>query len=186
MADLVLATERLDLRPVSEADLPWLLAEMNTPEVMRHLGGSRSEEAVAKNLADDLAAMAEGTCIRWTIWNRETQRRIGRTGLFRVRSPAAPDGLRGQREIGWSLASACEGQGYATEAARAVLAHAFDTLGFEVIYAQASDNNGPSTRLMARLGLSRVPEFDYDDPDYERQENPTRVYRLTRAQWSTQ
>ncbi|RIV92294.1 N-acetyltransferase [Aurantiacibacter xanthus] len=186
MADLILATERLDLRPVSEADLPWLLAEMNTPEVMRHLGGPRSEQAVTENLAADLAAMAEGRCIRWTIWHRDSQCRVGRTGLFFIRSAAAPDGLRGQREIGWSLASAHEGYGYATEAARAALAYAFETMGAEAVYAQASDHNGPSTRLMARLGLLRVPDFDYDDPDYERQENPTRVYGLTRAQWSTQ
>ena len=186
MADLALATERLDLLPVSEADLPWLLAEMNTPEVMRHLGGPRSEEVLAETLAADLLAFEEGNYIRWTIWHRDRRCRVGRTGLFHVRSEAAPDGLRGQREIGWSLASSHEGNGYATEAARAVLACAFDRFGCEAVYAQASDNNGPSTRMMARLGLSRVPELDYDDPEYEPVENPTRVYRLTRAQWSEQ
>ncbi|OYX65617.1 MAG: hypothetical protein B7Y88_08195 [Sphingomonadales bacterium 32-64-17] len=186
MADLVLATERLDLRPVSEADLSWLLAEMNTPAVMRHLGGPRSEQAVRESLAADLAALADATYIRWTIWHRDAQCRVRRTGLFHVRSPAAPGGLRGQREVGWSLASAHEGHGYATEAARAVLAYAFETAGCEAVYAQASDNNGPSTRMMARLGLTRVPEFDYDDPEYEPEENPTRVYRVTRSQWSVQ
>lgn len=185
MADHALATERLDLLPVAQADLPWLLAEMNTPEVMRHLGGPRSKQAVEESLATDIAAWADKSYMRWTIWHRETQCRVGRIGLFNVRAAAAPEHLRGQREIGWSLASPHTGKGYATEAARAALAHAFDRLGNEVVYAQTSDNNAGSSRLMARLGLSRASEFDYDDPEYEPAENPTRVYRITRAQWSS-
>ncbi|WP_137680460.1 GNAT family N-acetyltransferase [Aurantiacibacter suaedae] len=186
MAERSLVTERLDLRPVTEADLPWLLAEMNTAEVMRHLGGPRSDEAIAESVAIDLAAMAEGSGIRFTIWLRDSQCRVGRTGLLTVRSPAAPDGLRGQPEIGWSLASAYEGQGYATEAARALLAYGFEILGLAAVYAQASDANVGSTRLMGRLGLLRAAGLDYNDPEYAPEENPTRVYRLTREQWSKQ
>lgn len=179
----MIETERLILRPPVPDDLPWVLANMNTPAVMRHLGGVRLAATVADRLASDIADVAESGSGRWIVWLRGEDRRIGRCGLFRMSSEAAPEALRGQPEIGWTLAEAYWGQGYATEAARAVLAHGFRTLGHSVIYSQTSASNRASTQLMARLGLERMARLDYVDPDYPPADNPTTVYRLTRAVW---
>jgi RimJ/RimL family protein N-acetyltransferase len=178
MSDAVLATERLILRPPVQEDLPWVLEAMNTPAVMRHLAGVREPDAVAESLADDIAAFHSGGYQRWTVWLRDAAVRVGRVGLFHLRSPGAPPALRGQREIGWTFAEDHWGRGYATEAARAVIAHAFGPLGLPVLYSQTSTSNAASTRMMQRLGFTRRPEFDYVDPDYPPQDNPTTLWSM--------
>ncbi len=179
MADGALATERLVLRPPVPEDLPWLLEHMNTLAVLRYLGGQvRSPEAVAESLAADIAAFGSGGHQRWTVWLRDGAVRMGRVGLFHLRSPAAPPELQGQREIGWTFAQGHWGMGYATEAARAVIGYAFGTLGLPVLYSQTSDSNAASTRMMQRLGFTRRAEFDYVDPDYPAADNPTTVWSM--------
>ena len=176
----MIETERLILRPPVVDDLPWVLENMNTPAVMRHLGGVRLAATVAERLASDIADVAETGSGRWILWLRDENRRIGRCGLFRVSSQAAPETLREQPEIGWTLAEAYWGRGYASEAARAVLCFGFETMGHPVIYSQTSESNRASTRLMERLGLERMPALDYVDPDYPAADNPTTVYRMSR------
>ncbi|MFO6446689.1 GNAT family N-acetyltransferase [Erythrobacter sp. NE805] len=179
MAESTLATERLILRPPAAEDLGWLLAEVNTPQVMRHLAGVRTPEQVAESLADDIAAFdAPDGHRRWTVWLADDATRVGRVGLFHVRSPAAPPVLQGQREIGWTFAEAHWGQGYATEAARAVIVHAFAALRLPVLWSQTSDSNAASTRMMRRLGFTPRPELGYVDPDYPPQDNPTTVWSM--------
>ncbi|GGD61645.1 GNAT family N-acetyltransferase [Aurantiacibacter arachoides] len=184
MADS-LATDRLVLRPPTADDLPFLLAEMNTPMVMRYLGGEVFTEAdVTSRLQADIDAFGrDDGWKRWTIFRRDDNARVGRCGLFRVRMKAAPDALRGQPEIGWTLAEAYWGKGFATEAARAVLNHAFADL--PEVYAQTSDSNAASTRVMQRLGFERRHDLGYVDPDYPPRDNPTTVWSLTTDAWGT-
>lgn len=179
MADGEIATERLILRPPALEDLPWICESMNTPAVMRYLGGEiLTPVAVEESLAADCAAFWSGGHQRWTIWLRDGDCRVGRCGLFHTRSPAAPPALCGQREIGWMLAEPHWGKGYATEAAQAVLDYAFATLGLPHIYSQTSDSNLASTRMMQRLGFTRRAQLDYVDPDYPPADNPTTVWLL--------
>lgn len=178
-----LETPRLILRPPVAEDLPWLLATMNTDAVMRHLAGVRTAEEVAEGLAADIAAFATpGGHRRWTVWLRDgperASERVGRVGLFHVRSPAAPSALQGQREIGWTFAESHWGKGYATEAAERALGFAFGDMGLPRIFSQTSESNVGSTRMMQRLGFTFRPELGYDDPDYPPQDNPTTVWSL--------
>ncbi len=184
MGEGVLVTERLILRPPVAEDLPWLLAAMNTEPVMRHLAGVRSAQEVEEGLAADIAAFTapDGHC-RWTVWLRDAggdrgETRVGRVGLFHVRSRAAPPALQGQREIGWTFAQAHWGKGYATEAATGALGFAFGSLGVPCLYAQTSTSNLGSTRMMHRLGFTFRPELGYVDPDYPPEDNPTTVWSL--------
>lgn len=182
----MIETVRLVLRPPSEDDLPFILSDINTVSMMRHLGGeARPVDDVAKSHAEDIAAFSDGSYQRWTVWLKAEQRRIGRVGLFYVRAKAAPEKLRGQREIGWMLAEAHQGRGLATEAVRAVLDHGFDVLDLPLIYAQTSDSNAASTRMMQRLGFERCADFDYVDPDYPAPDNLTTVYRMGRGAWAS-
>lgn len=180
MADGVLTTERLILRPAEAGDLQWILEAMNTRAVLRHLGGEpRSDETVAEALAADIAAFGTaGGHRRWTAVRRDTGEPVGRFGLFTIRSEAAHETLRGQPEIGWMLAEPFWGQGYAGEAARAVLAYAFGELGLPTVFSQTSESNAGSTRMMHRLGFTARPELGYHDPDYPDADNPTTVWSL--------
>ncbi|MFC0589783.1 GNAT family N-acetyltransferase [Novosphingobium aquiterrae] len=181
----MIESARLVLRPPQHSDLPFILAEINTPGMMRYLGGKvRDADEVATGLTADIAAFAAGTWRRWTVFRRDDDCPIGRVGLFVVQTEAAPAVLLGQHEIGWMLAQDHQGQGYATEAAQAVLGYGFAQLAFPSIHAQTSDSNTESTRMMARLGFSRAQELDYVDPAYPAADNPTTVYRLAPEAWN--
>ncbi len=56
------------------------------------------------------------------------------------------------------------GQGYASEGARACLAHGFDTLGLQEIISFTVPANLRSRAVMERLGLRHHPEEDFDHP----------------------
>ncbi|EDL49831.1 GNAT family N-acetyltransferase [Erythrobacter sp. SD-21] len=184
MADPVLTTERLILRPPEAGDLPFVQAQMNTPAVMRFLGGTpRSEDEVAASFQVDLEAFASGDHRRWTVWSKDRDCRVGGCGLFRVYTEAAPDALKGEHEIGWTLAEPFWGRGYATEAAREVLVFDFGEQGLAHIYSQTSESNQPSTRMMQELGFTHLPQLGYVDPLYPPRDNPTTVWRLTGEEW---
>ena len=185
VADAVLETERLILRRFREADLgPWL-AHLNTPEVRAHLGGVVPEDEMTAKFARQKAAWDDGKGGWLAIERKSDGEFLGYCGFGPITTEVAPEELRGTTEIGWTLRADCWGQGYATEAARAVVAKAFDT-GLALICSQTSEANRGSWRVMERLGMERAEALDYDDPAYPPEENPTKVYRLTREAWEAQ
>ena len=100
--------------------------------------------------------------------------------------PFLPDGTV---EIGWRLAPEYWGHGYVTEAAKALLAFAFNELGLEEIVSFAVPNNRRSTAVMERLGMRADPSGDFDHPevpdthpDFKR----LLLYRLARKDWKAQ
>jgi len=182
----VLETDRLIIRRFREADLaPWL-THLNTPQVRAHLGGVVSAEEMSGKFARQSASWGDGKG-GWLAIERQTDGEfLGYCGFGPITTEAAPEDLRGTTEIGWTLRSDCWGHGYATEAARAVLAMAFERFGLPVVCSQTSEANRGSWRVMERLGMERAEELDYDDPAYPPEENPTKVYRLTREAWEAQ
>ena len=67
-------------------------------------------------------------------------------------------------EIGWRMARAHWGRGYATEAARAALADGFGRAGLRQVVAFTAMGNQPSRRLMERAGMTRDLAGDFDHP----------------------
>ena len=180
----MIASDRLILRVPDAADLGWQIAELNSPSVMRHLGGPRAESAIHESFESNRAALIEGNLGFWTVTLRDTGEPIGKCGLSWIDAPTAPAEIRGGAQIGWTLAEPFWGHGYASEAARAVIAHGFNALDLPVIWSQTSDSNHASTRVMARLGFERCSALDYSDPDYPPEDNPTTVCRITRKSWA--
>ncbi len=172
-----LHTDRLLIRRWRESDLaPW--AAMNAdPEVRQHLGEplsrERSDESVARFEAD-FDRRGYGW---WAVEVRETGEFIGFAGLDEVDEEVPFTGV----EIGWRLARSAWGHGYATEAARAVLAFGFDTLRLPEILAVTTASNLRSQAVMTRLGMTRDPADDFDDPSApEGPLRPNVVFRLAR------
>lgn len=86
-------------------------------------------------------------------------------------------------EIGWRLARAAWGEGYATEAARASLAFGFEEIGLDQIVSFASAGNMRSRAVMERVGMTRNPDDDFDHPGLP-DADPLRrhvLYRIDRA-----
>ncbi len=181
----MIETERLILRAPQPGDLAWQLEWLNTPAVMRFLGGqTRPPEAVAAGCERNAADMARGEPAFWTVVLREGDHIIGKCGLSRIAEEPAPPAIKGGIQIGWSLAEPFWGLGLAGEAARAVLDFGFATYPVSEIWTQTSDSNAASTRMMARMGLTRQKQLSYLDPDYPPADNPTIVYRIGREEWA--
>ena len=172
-----LRTERLLLRSWRESDLdPW--AALNSdPEVRRYMAGMPSRErtdAGAARFQADLDARGWGF---WAVEVRATGEFIGFTGLDPVEEGQPFTGV----EAGWRLARPAWGHGYATEAARAVLAFGFAELDLPEILAVTVPANRRSRAVMERLGMTYDPADDFDDPHVP--EGPLRrcvLYRLPR------
>ena len=154
----MLTTERIVLRPWRDADLEPFVAMGTDPEVMRHFP--------ALLTPDDSAAMVgrirdhfdrEGFGL-WAVEVPGIAPFVGFTGLMRPRW--RPESV----EVGWRLARAHWGSGYATEAARASLAFGFETLALAEIVSFVLPENLPSQRVMARLGMVRDWNGDFEHP----------------------
>src|SRR3569623_193301 len=182
MVEIVAESSRLVLRTEADGDQAIWLAHMNTPEVLAYLGGPKSPEKVAESFAKMREAPRDGPRFLLVALKRDGTL-IGKCGLVTIDSPAAPEVLRGRLQVGWTMRADCWGQGYGIEAARIALEMAFARHGAPVVYAQTSQRNARSWRLMENLGMERLAGLDYPDPDYPPEDNPTIVYGIHRAAW---
>jgi RimJ/RimL family protein N-acetyltransferase len=183
MAETFAQTERLVLRSEEPGDLAVWLEHMNTPAVMEKNGGVQTADKVAENFGKAAGAVAAGELPFAFVALKADGTLIGKCGLARIETPTAPEAVRGQVEIGWSLRADHWGQGYATEAATAMLAIAFERFELALVYSQTSERNLGSWRVMQRLGMTRLKDLDYEDPAFPPEDNPTMVWGLTRDSW---
>ncbi|MDT6988399.1 GNAT family N-acetyltransferase [Streptomyces lusitanus] len=169
-----LHTDRLTLRGWRDSDLePW--AAMNAdPEVRKHLGDLLTREQTDASVARFQAEFEQRGYGWWAVEVRATGEFIGFAGLDRVDDGMPFSGV----EIGWRLARTAWGKGYATEAALAVLAYGFDTLELSEILAVTTSTNMRSQAVMRRIGMTRDPADDFEDP--EAPEGPLRPNVLFR------
>jgi len=158
-----LKTDRLLLRQWRDADLdPW--AAMNAdPEVREYFPEVLTREQSAGSLELFRGELAERGWGWWALEVVATGEFIGMAGLDAVDEGLPFHGV----EIGWRLARAAWGHGYATEAARAVLAFGFDAQGLREILAVTAAGNERSQAVMRRLGMTHDPADDFDDPTVE-------------------
>jgi RimJ/RimL family protein N-acetyltransferase len=181
--DIVAETARLVLRRERPGDLDVWLEHMNTPAVMEMVGGVQPAATVAEGFARMAAADAHSLPSFYFLALKAGGTLVGKGGLSTIETAAAPGELRGAVQVGWTLRADCWGRGYAREAGDAALALAFGRFALERVYAQTSERNTASWRLMERLGMSRRADLDYPDADYPPQDNPTMVYQLDASAW---
>ncbi|MFH8405758.1 GNAT family N-acetyltransferase [Streptomyces sp. NPDC018019] len=170
-----LRTDRLLLRRWQDSDLaPW--AAMNAdPEVREHLGDLLTREQSDASVERFRAEFDRRGYGWWAVEVRATGEFIGFAGLDRVDDGMPFTGV----EIGWRLARPAWGRGYATEAARAALAFGFDTLALPEILAVTTAANVRSQAVMRRIGMTRNPADDFDDPTApEGPLRPSVLYRI--------
>lgn len=174
-----LRTNRLLLRRWRDSDLaPW--AEMNAdPEVREFLGDLLTPEQSAASVARFEKDFEERGFGWFAVEVAATGQFIGFAGLDPVDDGLPFTGV----EIGWRLARGAWGHGYATEAARAVLAFGFRTLALPEILAVTTAGNLRSQAVMLRIGMTRDPADDFDDPDFtEGPLRPNVLFRIARDQ----
>lgn len=156
-----LRTERLLLRRWRDADLDSFAALNADPEAMRFFPAPLTREesdALAERWRSHLDA--EG----WGLWAVEVPGEADFVGCVGLARPGFEAHFTPAVEVGWRLARAHWGNGYATEAARAALSHGFGELGLDEIVSFTSKANEPSARVMERLGMTHDPADDFDHP----------------------
>jgi ribosomal-protein-alanine N-acetyltransferase len=115
----------------------------------------------------------------WAIEVPEVAPFIGFTGLAVARFDAH---FTPCVEVGWRLAFAHWGNGYATEAARLALDYGFGTLALPEVVSFTSATNRRSRAVMERLGMRRDPAEDFDYPSLP-EGHPLRRHVLYRLSW---
>jgi RimJ/RimL family protein N-acetyltransferase len=145
----VLSTERLWLRGFRASDLDGYAAMYGDPEVVRYLvsGGPEPWDRGRcwRHMAFLVGHWQLRHCGVWAVEHKETGALVGAIGF------AEPAGWPGC-ELAWTLARRWWGQGYATEGARAALAHAATVLGKERIISLIHPENRASIRVAERIG----------------------------------
>ena len=150
-------TLRLTLRPFSPADFDDLYAYQSRQDVARYLHWHARDHAQAHTALEEQCREtrleAEGDWLTFAVVWREIGRVVGETGLKLVSRQHR------QGETGFVFNPDYQGRGLAAEAAAAMLALAFDRLGWHRVTGSCDARNQPSARLMERLGMRREAHF---------------------------
>lgn len=161
--EFCLETERLSIRRLTFDDADMMLAVWNDPAFFKYVGdrGIRTIEQAHEALTNGaFQSYEEYGYGPFRIGLRENDEAIGTCGLFRREGFDEPD-------IGWSTLPEYYGQGYAYEAASAVLKYAQEEVGATRVLAFITAENTPSVGLAKKLGLryERMARLVGDDED---------------------
>src|ERR1700744_5040512 len=146
-----LPTARLRLRPFDNADADALFALQSNAHVLRYWDATpwRERDRSDRFIAACRRMAEEGTGARLAVDRVFDEAFIGWCSLSRWN----PD--HRSASLGYCFDEAAWGHGYATEAARAVLRWAFDTLDLNRVQAEADTRNVASARVLEELGFVR-------------------------------
>lgn len=140
-------TERLLLRPFTLNDLEDLYAYAKSPNVGPSAGWKPHED-----LEDSLYILKRfvETDLNWAIVELESSRVIGSVSLNTDKTR----NIEGVRKLGYSMGEDYWGRGYMTEAARAVVAYGFCSLGLCIISVDHYPENSRSKRVVEKCGFT--------------------------------
>jgi len=168
---ITLQTERLILRPFREDDKDAYAAMCGDPEVMRYIGdrGVLSYQDSWRHMAMLIGHWELRGFGTWAVEERSSGAFVGRVGLY------YPNGWP-EKEVGWTLIREHWGKGFAFEAARAALAHAFDTLQWTRAISLIAPDNARSIKLAERLG-------EHFEREVEVRGHKVSLYAISRDAW---
>ena len=166
--ELVLTTPRLTLRVFNPGDADFIVRLLNDPGWLENIGDRNvrtPDDARAYLERGPIAAQRQHGYALWAV--EETARPgtpVGMCGLVRREVLDAPD-------LGYAFLPEGRGRGLASEAARAVLAHARKALGIARVLAIVKPGNAASARVLVAAGMQfveqrRLPGYDDDSLVY--------------------
>jgi RimJ/RimL family protein N-acetyltransferase len=156
-------TERLLLRELTVEDAPFTVELLNEPSFIRFIGdrGVRTIEQARRYLLDGpIASYGRYGFGMYLTIRRIDGASIGMAGLVKR------EGLD-DVDVGFAFLPPYRAQGYALEAARAVIAHAARDVGLKRVVAIATPDNAGSLKVLYKLGMTfersiRLPGEDKD------------------------
>jgi ribosomal-protein-alanine N-acetyltransferase len=171
----LLVTPRLLMRPFVESDLDDLAALYADPQVMRYIGSGsiyspEESQLLLRQTIDDFEANSFGML---AVIERREKRLIGRCGL-------KPLNDSDEVEIGFLLEERSWGKGFATEAAKEVMRHAFTDMKLSYLIAFADTRNIAGRRVLEKLGMKRTGnDQNNGSMKYELRNNYTKPFAYT-------
>jgi RimJ/RimL family protein N-acetyltransferase len=147
---IVFETERLFLRPLSIEDAQFILALLNEPSFLRYIGDKNVRDlngAQQYILNGPIASYKQNGFGLYLVELRESRTPIGMCGLLKREELADVD-------IGFAFLPDFWNQGFASEAAAAVLEYAQQTLKLKRIVAITNPDNDASIKLLQRMGFT--------------------------------
>lgn len=157
-----LHTERLVLRPFSEADLDLAIALRTNPQVMKYIAKVSTPEEVAERLHVFCRRSEDGAMGMWCVTAKDSGEDIGTAILLPL--PEEQSDTRwdfhenGKRlnedvEVGYMLKPSAWGKGYATEITRRLLRYAFEETPLTKVVAVTDPANAASQNVLRKSGL---------------------------------
>jgi RimJ/RimL family protein N-acetyltransferase len=144
------------LRPFTETDLPAFIAYRNDPMVARYQSWEGISDAEASAFLQEQKALQPGTPgqgMQIALEYKDTGTLVGDCYFIIHKHDAQ------QAEIGYTLARAQQGQGFATQAVSCLLTYAFVQHHLHRITAITDCENVASVALLERLGMRREGHF---------------------------
>lgn len=172
-------TERLRLRPFRAEDWPFYADCHSRGEVYRYLyTAAPTGPALEEQFRRVLGARFErdGDMFRLAVIRKADDAALGEVVL----KLASREALQG--EVGYIFHPASAGQGFATEAAAAMLQIGFEEIGFHRIFARLDAANAGSVGVVERLGLRREAHLIQNDR-FDGRWGDEYVYALLKAEW---
>lgn len=156
-----LFTARLTLRPLRSSDAPAVFSCWESdPAVAKYMfWTSHNDPHKTENwVAQEVSKIASDDWYRLAVVDREKETLLGTVLLY-----LEPE--HGFYEVGYNFGRAYWGQGYATEAMRALIRFARDTLGLRTLVARYAKENPASGNVLRKLGFQYVRDIPYEAND---------------------
>jgi RimJ/RimL family protein N-acetyltransferase len=155
----ILETERVTLRCFDESDAAFVLELLNDPAWLANIGDRNVrtlEEARTWIEQKLVASYRQNAFGLWAMQRRDDDALLGMCGL--LQRDALPE-----LDVGYALAPAFRGLGYAREAVQGCLAYARSHLGRRRVFALVAPHNQPSIRLLQAVGMLKLRERYFED-----------------------
>jgi RimJ/RimL family protein N-acetyltransferase len=156
----VIETARLRLRRPVADDFDALAAMWGNATMMADLGPVKDRSASEATLRRHLGYWNDG----FGFWLVEADGGVAGFAGFKPGAPDTP--IAGEVEAGWMFLPEHWGRGLAHEAMTAALGWAWETLSPPRVVAITAERNGPSRRLMTRLGMRHLSDLTFDHPQF--------------------
>ena len=170
---MVIETERLLLREMTDADFDALYRVLADSDIMQHYPYSFDEARVWNWIARNRERYQIFGFGLWAVCLRETGEMIGDCGLTMQLI-----GGQIKPEIGYHIRADHQRKGYATEAASAVRDWTFRNTPFNTVYSYMKYTNEPSARTAMAYGCKQVDEFADEVNEI------TKVFAISREEWT--
>jgi RimJ/RimL family protein N-acetyltransferase len=171
-----LETERLHMRPWHADDFEGFAQIMADADVARYLSGQPLSRGEAwRSLAASVGQWVLRGYGTWAVERKSDGALLGKVGIIH------PEGWPGI-EVGWTLAKAAWGHGYASEAATAAIDYAFITLPLERVISIIHPENVASQKVAARVGETKGERIALEIAG---KTYPADLWAITRDDWET-